>query len=1004
MRPHRLEITAFGPFADTATVDFDELAAAGLVLLHGDTGAGKTSVLDALGYALYGEVPGVRGVKRLRSDHADADVETRVRLEFTAGGRRLRITRSPRQEVAKLRGTGLRVLQPQVRLEQRSDGAWRHVADRLDEAAAIVGDIVGLSATQFFQVVLLPQGGFAHFLHAPAAERQQLLERLFGTRRFADVERVLADRRSAVVEQVRESATALQLQLDIVAAAAMDDLAEDSSEQVADLEGEPARTADNAPEASRPRDLLWAREQLVSLDAQCHVAQAEWESARQREVEARAEAARIETLADRQRRRSRAAQEQTRLQADERRIARVREAIETARRAAVVAASLGVLERSERLVMTRTADYDEVAARLPVELRGLSQEQAHEVGTDLRRQLAEAENLLPLLSEAERASVAGRAAAEAAKAARGALTAATENLGVAKQRRAEAEALLTRARLDAVGAAEAADLAVAAQRKLAAATALPAARLRETDIREQAAGARDAWLTAREQAVELHARRLAGMAAELAMDLRDGEACAVCGSPDHPAPARSDERVDDATERRAAEAVDAASARLEVLQAAVADAAADVLRLTTVCGDKPDEPTLRTEAAAAAARAAKSGQAAGALAGLQEAFAAADQVSSAAELAHAQATEALQERERQEAATAATIATLQEQLRAAKTTELTSRLVALRTSIAALEAYRRALEVLGDARESRERARTECHEQAVAAGFECADQAQLALRTAEQLRDLVDEVRRHDDALASTRAALADPDLDVPLQPVADPEAAAQLVAAAAQRSQAAHALAVRLQGRFTDARTAVERAAVLEQEAAPLREQASMLESLAELAAGGAGNRLRMSLSSFVLAARLEQVAARASVRLAAMTSGRYTLHHTDEVSDARRKHGLGLAVRDVWTGVERPTASLSGGETFMTSLALALGLADVAAEEAGGRRIDALFIDEGFGTLDDQALDRVMEVIDGLRGGGRLVGVVSHVAELRRRVPAQLHVLRSESGSTLQMHVPVG
>jgi exonuclease SbcC len=182
------------------------------------------------------------------------------------------------------------------------------------------------------------------------------------------------------------------------------------------------------------------------------------------------------------------------------------------------------------------------------------------------------------------------------------------------------------------------------------------------------------------------------------------------------------------------------------------------------------------------------------------------------------------------------------------------------------------------------------------------------------------------------------------------------------------------------------------------------MLDSLAELAAGGAGNRLRMSLSSFVLAARLEQVAARASVRLAAMSSGRYTLHHTDDVSDARRKHGLGLAVRDVWTGLERPTASLSGGETFMTSLALALGLADVAAEEAGGRRIDALFIDEGFGTLDEQALDRVMEVIDGLRGGGRLVGVVSHVAELRRRVPAQLHVIRSESGSTLQMHVPVG
>src|SRR5262249_25101581 len=154
-------------------------------------------------------------------------------------------------------------------------------------------------------------------------------------------------------------------------------------------------------------------------------------------------------------------------------------------------------------------------------------------------------------------------------------------------------------------------------------------------------------------------------------------------------------------------------------------------------------------------------------------------------------------------------------------------LIALRESIAALEAYRRALEVLGDARESRERARVDCHDQAIAAGFEGAEQAQLAVRTADQLQELVDDARRHDDALASTRTALADPDLDVPLLPAADPAAASQVVTAVAQRSQAAHALLVRLQSRFGDAEAAVERVAELEQEAAPLREQAAMLESL---------------------------------------------------------------------------------------------------------------------------------------------------------------------------------
>lgn len=987
MRPHRLEITAFGPFADTAVVDFDELAAAGLVLLHGDTGAGKTSVLDALGYALYGEVPGVRGVKRLRSDHADAGVETRVRLEFTAGGRRLRITRSPRQEVAKLRGTGLRVLQPQVRLEQRSEGEWRHLADRLDEAGAIVGDVVGLSATQFFQVVLLPQGGFAQFLHAPAPDRQQLLERLFGTRRFADVERALADRRNVVTEQLRENTTALLAQLDIVAAAAADDAG-------------PGDAAD----PDRPRDVLWAREQLVSLDAQCQVAEVEWDRAQQMEQQARAEAARTETLADKQRRRARALQERERLQADGPRIERLRDTIEAARRAAVVAASLAVLDRSERLVVSRTADYDQAAGRLPAQLRGLSQESAKLAETGLHRQLAEAESLLPLLAEADRAVAASRTAAEAAEAARAALDSAAHAVDVSKQQRSEADDLLTRTRLVAAGATQARELAQAAHHKLSAAVALPAARRRELDARDQAAGTRDDWLTARERAMEVRAKRLAGMAAELAADLQDGVACTVCGSPDHPAPARSDERVDDATERQAARAVDAAAARLEAAQQSAAEAAADVLRLTTVCGESPDEPGLRAQAADLSERAEQSAQAAASLPELQAALAAADAALAEADRAHTEAGAALQERERQATGTAATAAALQERLTAAEISDLEGRLRGLRESIQALETYRRALEVLGDAKESRERARRDCLEQAVAAGFEGAEHAQLALRGAEQLRELVDEVRRHDEAIASTRAVLDDRDLDVPLEPAADPAAAAHQVAEAVQRAQVAHALLVRLRSRLADARAAVERAALLEQEVAPLREQAAMLESLAELATGGSGNRLRMSLSAFVLAARLEQVAARASVRLAAMTSGRYTLHHTDEVSDARRKHGLGLAVRDVWTGVERPTASLSGGETFMTSLALALGLADVAAEEAGGRRIDALFIDEGFGTLDDQALDRVMEVIDGLRGGGRLVGVVSHVAELRRRVPAQLHVLRSESGSTLQMHVPVG
>ncbi|HMA47357.1 MAG TPA: SbcC/MukB-like Walker B domain-containing protein, partial [Frankiaceae bacterium] len=188
----------------------------------------------------------------------------------------------------------------------------------------------------------------------------------------------------------------------------------------------------------------------------------------------------------------------------------------------------------------------------------------------------------------------------------------------------------------------------------------------------------------------------------------------------------------------------------------------------------------------------------------------------------------------------------------------------------------------------------------------------------------------------------------------------------------------------------------------APREETAARVGALAELAAGRGANTRRMRLSTFVLAGRLEEVAAAASRRLARMTDGRYTLVHTDAGSDGRMRAGLGLLARDTWTGRDRDTATLSGGETFLASLALALGLADVVGAEAGGARIEALFVDEGFGSLDEESLEQAMDVLDGLRDGGRLVGVVSHVAELRQRIPTRVHVRKGRRGSTLRVSAP--
>lgn len=183
-----------------------------------------------------------------------------------------------------------------------------------------------------------------------------------------------------------------------------------------------------------------------------------------------------------------------------------------------------------------------------------------------------------------------------------------------------------------------------------------------------------------------------------------------------------------------------------------------------------------------------------------------------------------------------------------------------------------------------------------------------------------------------------------------------------------------------------------------PLRAEYERVARLAALTAGtSADNERKMRLESYVLAARLEQVAAAATVRLQRMSAGRYTLVHSDARTGGRRA-GLGLHVVDAWTGRERDTATLSGGETFFASLALALGLADVVTDEAGGARLDTLFIDEGFGSLDEQTLDEVLDVLDSLRERDRSVGIVSHVADLLRRVPVQLEVVKGRQGSTVR------
>jgi exonuclease SbcC len=198
VRPHRLEITAFGPFAGTEVIDFDGLTGAGLFLIQGQTGAGKTSVLDSVCFALFGQVPGARNrIKGLRSDHAPPGAAPRVVLDVTIRGRLFRITRSPEWERPKKRGTGTTHEHASVIVEEYEHGTWTALSTRLDEAGDLITRLLGMNAAQFTQVALLPQGEFAVFLRAGADDRRKVLERLFATEVFAKVEEWLAERKRA---------------------------------------------------------------------------------------------------------------------------------------------------------------------------------------------------------------------------------------------------------------------------------------------------------------------------------------------------------------------------------------------------------------------------------------------------------------------------------------------------------------------------------------------------------------------------------------------------------------------------------------------------------------------------------------------------------------------------------------------------------------------------------------------------------------------------------------
>ncbi|MET9763283.1 SMC family ATPase [Streptomyces sp. NPDC006372] len=993
MRLHRLAVTAFGPFGGTQTVDFDELSTAGLFLLHGPTGAGKTSVLDAVCYALYGSVPGARqgggqGVT-LRSDHAAPGTRTEVALELTVAGRRLEITRQPPWERPKKRGTGTTLDKAQTWLREYDPtaGAWKDLSRSHQEVGEEITQLLGMSREQFCQVVLLPQGDFARFLRADAEARGKLLGRLFDTRRFADVEKRLAERRRATEARVRDGDAEL-----LADAHRMQQAAGDAMELPELTPGEPGLAEAVLGAAAVARST--AREQLTVAERTLTAAESA-QAAADRTLDDVRELARL------QQRHAQARERAARLEESAEAYREAQARMERSRKAEAVAPALDLRESAEAEHRRAAAAETRARALLP---ESFADAGAAGLAAAARRTAEE----LGGLDSARRAE---RRLAELLD----------ERTGLDRQERADADVLQEAeawldgweenrtALQDRVDSAQrAAALAEQlAERREAARQRLKAARLRDRLAEEthQAVDrvheARDTTLRAKQHWLDLKEQRLTGIAAELAENLAAGEPCAVCGATEHPAPARKIAgHVDRAAEEDAlaahqradeqrAEAERRLSAAREALAAATAEAGDTPTDRLTHEADELERQYARARDSAAELHSAQER--------LRQAGHEHEQRIAARQEAAVRTAARVGHRERLERERAA----LEEELDRARGTldSVAARAAQLERRAALLTDAADTARVADDTAQRLKDADARLADAAFRAGFDTPQDAAAALLDPDAHRELQRRLDAWQTEEAAVRAVLAEAGTATAArQQPADLVTAEQAAWAADRRTRdaaSAHDAAAR---RCAELDRLSARATAAVRRLAPLREEYDRVARMAGLTAGtSADNERRMRLESYVLAARLEQVAAAATVRLRRMSSGRYTLVHSDDRT-GRGRSGLGLHVVDAWTGRERDTATLSGGETFFASLALALGLADVVTDEAGGVRLDTLFIDEGFGSLDDQTLDEVLDVLDSLRERDRSVGIVSHVADLRRRIHAQLEVVKGRSGSVLR------
>ncbi|WP_434528703.1 AAA family ATPase [Vibrio sp. K4] len=1010
MKPIKLTMQAFGPFAQTETIEFDKLGTNPLFLINGPTGSGKTSILDAICFALYGETTGnERQGTQMRCDMAAPTLLTEVTLEFSLHGKSYRVIRSPEQEAPKARGEGMTVRKHTAALYEIT-GEEKLITSKTTQVKTEVTNIIGLNETQFRQVMVLPQGKFRELLLATSKEREEIFGQLFQTDIYKKIEYALKDKASAISKAKDEFDNQIRGALQVAGVSSEVELTEQREALASQFESVQKQEQESLAQLNAVKTELQKAEALsnefkkreqAEIALKQHLEQSDAVSSRQLQLDNAKKASKVElpyvTLQN--------ASKQT--QELEQKVAKLSQDLTVANDA--VKSKEGALQTAK-----------EQAAQLPKL-------------TEQQYQLEGMKGKLVEKSELEKAINAGLTQKSEFEVTLNKYIALKEKLTLEAQ---QGQKSLDQARVDvaSIGSVEAEikqqqrlmqDLQklTGLNQELAKLDALTPSKQASVDQ----AKARYVELQRSADTLELSWHN--AQAAVLAQRLQAGEMCPVCGSVEHPQPAQfvgeevTKEQVQRArnAEREGQVVLNQLNNQLEQHNIAVGQYKQQIEQLSVELGQNALMDLSALQAS------------------MQQLNERLQQLSSINLVQLEQSVNELNQRcvtgegkisdlQNQMAANESTVKVNQEQLaklsasldaKYSSLEVLEQDIVAIQKQIAELNATFESAQNhlqqavlaktniesqlttnqqwLNEALERLNTAKADWAQALQASAFE--DEAQF-------LTSKVDEAemqvwQQEIDAFKQTqiKAEQTLADLNSTLKDLVLPDLEGLNV-----KLNSVQQGYVEARNQLDSTRSLFERLEKVRNDIATLHDKNTKLEdeykvfgTLYDVASGKTGSRI--SLHRFVLGVLLDDVLIQASQRLSLMSKGRYILARKTEGFKGAAGRGLDLVVEDSYTGKTRDVATLSGGESFMAALALALGLSDVVQSYSGGIRLDTLFIDEGFGSLDPESLDLAIQTLVDLQQTGRMIGVISHVSELKEQMAQRIDVEPSRLGSTVSV-----